>query len=137
VDPVECRHEEPSIRSTLTQVQTDTHTHVYAGLPAILLDVHHGMGVLAGVSLAATAGAGSNGHTMLPAGHVAPHRNVQRGVGIKEAERLEEEADMLGWHDWPVLNAGNVCHPKGVPDHTVSLHQVPVLPYTIALSAIG
>jgi len=39
--------------------------------------VHHGVGVLAGVSLAATAGAGSNGHPMLPAGHVAPHRNVQ------------------------------------------------------------
>ena len=99
--------------------------------------MHHGVGVLAGVSLAATAGAGSNGHPMLPAGNVAPHRNVQRGVGIKEAEGLQEEAHMLGWHDWPVLNARDVRHPKGVPDHTVSLNEIPVLPHTMALSAIG
>lgn len=91
------------------------------------LDVHHGVGVLAGVGFAATAGAGSNGHPVLPAGHVAAHRYVQGGVGIEEAEGLEEEAQMLSRHDWPVLNAGDVGHPKGVPDHTVSLHQVPVL----------
>ena len=136
-------HEVPCIRNRHRQTdthryrQTQTYTLVHAGLPAISLDVHHGVGVLAGVGLAATAGAGSNGHPMLPAGHVTPHRNVQRGVGIKEAEGLEEEADMLGWHDRPVLNTGNVRHPKGMPDHTISLHQVPVLQHTMALSAIG
>ncbi len=122
---------------TVTDRQSNTQdTLVHAGLPAISLDVHHGVGVLASVSLAATAGTGSNGHPMLPAGHVAPHRNVQRGVGIEEAEGFEEEADMLSWHDWPVLNAGDVRHPKGVPDHTVSLHQVPVLQHIMALSAV-
>ncbi len=70
-------HQKQTQTDRHTQIQTDTHTLVYAGLPANSLDVHHGVGVLAGVSLAATAGAGSNGHPMLPAGHVAPHRNVQ------------------------------------------------------------
>ena len=94
---------------------------------SVLLDVHHGVGVLAGVGLAATARAGGDGHAMLPAGQVAPHRNIQGGVGIKEAEGLEEEAHMLSRHDGPVLNAGDVGHPKGVPDDAVSLHQIPVL----------
>lgn len=94
---------------------------------SVLLDVHHGVGVLAGVGLAATAGAGSNGHAMFPAGQVAPHWDVQGGVGIEEAEGLEEEAHMLSRHDGPVLDAGDVGHPKGVPDDAVSLHQIPVL----------
>lgn len=64
-------------KQTQTQTDRQTDTLAHAGLPAISLDVHHGVGVLAGMSLAATAGAGSNGHPMLPAGQVAPHRNVQ------------------------------------------------------------
>ena len=92
-----------------------------------LLDVHHGVRVLAGVRLTATAGAGSHSHAMLSTRHVAPHRNVQGRVGIEEAKGLQEEADMLSRHDWPVLNTRDVGHPKGVPDDTVSLHQIPVL----------
>ena len=64
---------------------------------------------------------------MLPAGHVAPDWDVQGRVCIEEAKGLQEEADMLSRHDRPVLNPGDVSHPKGVPDDTVSLHQVPVL----------
>lgn len=93
----------------------------------VLLDVHHGVGVLAGVGLAATAGAGSNGHAMLPAGQVAPHWDVQGGVGVEEAEGLEKEAHVLSRHDGPVLDAWDVGHPKGVPDDAVSLNQIPVL----------
>ena len=34
---------------------------------------------------------------------------------------------MLSRHYWPVFNPGDVSHPKGVPDDTVSLYQIPVL----------
>lgn len=79
------------------------------------LDVHHGVGVLASVGLRATAGAGCNGHPMLPAAHVAPDGDIQRWVSIEEAEGLEEEAHMLCWHDWPVLHPWDVRHSKGMP----------------------
>ena len=92
-----------------------------------LLDVHHGVGILAGMGLAATAGASSDGHPVLSDGHVAAHRDIQGGVGIKEAKRLQEETHMLGRHDGPVLNPGDVGHPKRVPDHAVSLYQIPIL----------
>ena len=92
-----------------------------------VLDVHHGVGVLAGVGLGPTAGAGCNGHAMFSAGHIAPHWDVQGRVGIKEPKRLQKEAHMLGWHNWPILDPGDVCHPKRVPDDTVSFYQIPVL----------
>ena len=92
-----------------------------------LLDVHHRVGVLAGVGLGATAWAGSNGHAMLPAGHVAPHRDVQGWVGIKEPEWLQVEAHMLSRHDRPILNSRDVRHPKRMPDDTVCFHQVSIL----------
>ena len=107
--------------------------HVYTTPEEIILDVHHGVGVLASVRLGATAGACCNGHTMLSAGHVTPHWNVQGGICIKEAKWLQEEADMLSRHDRPVLNPGNVCHPKGVPDYTVSLCQVSVLQKAVSV----
>lgn len=77
-----------------------------------VLNVHHGVGVLAGVGLGSTAGAGRNGHTMLPTGHVTPHWNIQGWVGVKEPKGLQKEADMLSWHNWPILNPGDVSHPK-------------------------
>lgn len=91
------------------------------------LDVHHGVRVLAGMGLGSTAGARCNGHTMLPAGQVAPNWDVQGGVGVKEPKRLQKEAHMLSWHDWPILYPGNVGHSKRVPDDAVSFLQVPVL----------
>ena len=89
--------------------------------------MHHGVGVLASVGLGATAGAGCNGDPMLPAAHVTPNWDVQGGVSIKKAKGLEEEAHVLCWHDWPVLHAWDMCHSKGVPEHTVSIHQVTIL----------
>lgn len=77
-----------------------------------ILDVHHGVGVLAGVGLGSTAGAGRNGHTMLPTGHVTPHWNIQGWVGVKEPKGLQEEAHMLSRHNWPILNPRDVSHPK-------------------------
>ena len=89
--------------------------------------MHHGVGVLAGVGLGATAGAGCNGHSMFSAAHVAANWDVQGWVGIEEAEGLQEEAHMLCWHDWPVLHPGDVRHPEGVPQDTVSIYQVTIL----------
>ena len=111
---------------TVWQATVCLHANNRAGQQRVL-DVHHGVRVLAGVGLGSTAGAGCNGHAMLPAGHVAPNWDIQGGVGVKEPKRLQKEAHMLSWHDGPILNPGNVCHPKRVPDDTVSFYQIPVL----------
>lgn len=74
--------------------------------------MHHGVGVLAGVGFGSTAGAGCNGHTMLPTGHVTTHWDVQGWVGVKETKGLQKESHMFSWHDWPIFYPGDVSHSK-------------------------
>ena len=53
---------------------------------------------------------------MLTAGLVGARREVDAGVAVEEVDGLQVEAHRLPGHDWPVLNAGHMRHPKGVPD---------------------
>src|ERR1700751_3756058 len=45
--------------------------------------------------------------------------NVEPGVAVEEADRLEHEADLLHRHHRPVLWAGDVQHPEHVPEDDV------------------
>ena len=67
---------------------------------------------------------------VLTAGSISAHWDIQRGVGIKEAKRLQHEPHVLSRHDWPVLDARHMRHAKGVPDHAVGVGNGAVLQET-------
>src|SRR4051812_43765004 len=52
--------------------------------------------------------------------------HVQGGVAVEEADRLEHEAGVVDRHDRPVLRAGHVGEPEGVPEHDVLAVEVAV-----------
>src|SRR3954469_14768827 len=53
-------------------------------------------------------------------------RDVERGVALEEADRLELEAGAVDGHDRPVLGTGHVGQAEGVPDHDVGPDEVAV-----------
>src|SRR6478736_3344931 len=46
-------------------------------------------------------------------------RDVERGVAVEEADRLQGEAGVVDGHDRPVLRAREVRQPEGVPHDDV------------------
>jgi MFS family permease len=53
-------------------------------------------------------------------------RDVQGGIAVEEAERLEPERDDVRGHHRPVLRAGDVVQAKHVPEHHVGVLDGPV-----------
>jgi hypothetical protein len=53
-------------------------------------------------------------------------RQIKCGILIEEAVRLQDEADLLAWHDGPILKPHNVMHTERVPDDDVLIGDVAV-----------
>ncbi len=51
---------------------------------------------------------------------------IECGVLIEKAMRLQGEADVLAGHDWPILKPHNVMHTERVPDDDVLIDDVAV-----------